>query len=334
MAPIQLSSGDLIADRRAGYARMLAESGDMAAAADLQAQALELAPSWAAGWHELGRYREAAGDLEGAAEAWRTVLALDSIDVFGAGLKLALIGRSSLPDAPPSEYVAQLFDDYADRFDTALVENLAYRVPELLADMIAAAAGPEARFARTVDLGCGTGLFGARIRQATSWLEGYDLSEGMLAKAEAKGLYDRLDRADIRFGLPDGDARSADLVAAADVFAYFGDLEPVIALCGRLTAANGLLAFSLEAGEDGVDWRLQPSLRYCHGEAYVRRVLDAHGFGVVAMTRAAIRTDGPETITGLIVVARRSAAATVSAAVAAIAQPDGDIVAGDPPLLN
>ena len=334
MAPTQLSSGDLIADRRAGYARMLAESGDAAAAADLQAQALELAPSWAAGWHELGCYREAAGDLEGAAEAWRTVLALDAVDVFGAGMKLALIGRSSLPDAPPSEYVAQLFDDYSDRFDTALVENLGYRVPELLSGMIAAVAGPEARFARTVDLGCGTGLFGARIRQSTSWLEGYDLSEGMLAKAEAKGLYDRLDRADIRFGLPGGDTQSAELVAAADVFAYFGDLEPVIALCGRLVTANGLLAFSLEAGEDGVDWRLQPSLRYCHGEAYVRGLLEAHGFDIVAIAREAIRNDGAEVITGLLVVARRSAGAPASPGAAAVLASDGDVVAVEPPLLN
>lgn len=334
MAPTQLSSGDLIADRRAGYARMLAESGDAAAAADLQAQALELAPSWAAGWHELGCYREAAGDFEGAAEAWRKVLALDTVDVFGAGLKLALIGRSSLPDAPPSEYVAQLFDDYSDRFDTALVENLGYRVPELLAGMIAMAAGAEARFARTVDLGCGTGLFGARIRQATSWLEGYDLSEGMLAKAEAKGLYDRLDRADIRFGLPDAGAQSADLVAAADVFAYFGDLEPVIGLCGRLVAAHGLLAFSLEAGEDGVAWRLQPSLRYCHGEAYVRTLLEAHDFDVVAVTREPIRNDGADVITGLLVVARRMALTTASPEAASTAPADADVTPGDSLPLN
>ena len=308
MAPIQLSSGDLIADRRAAYARMLAGSGDPAAAADLQVQALELAPSWAAGWHELGNYREAAGDLEGAAEAWRKVLSLEPVDLFGAGLKLALTGQATVPEAPPSEYVAQLFNDYSDRFDTALVETLGYRVPEVLCDMIARAAGAEARFARAIDLGCGTGLFGARIRAATSWLEGYDLSEGMLSKAEAKGLYDRLGRADIRYGLPDGEATHADLVAAADVFAYLGDLDPVFSLCARLVGEHGLLAFSLEAGPDGCDWRLRASLRYCHDEAYVRRLLEVNGFEILEVRREPIRKDGEEAVIGLLVLARRTGA--------------------------
>lgn len=229
MIPTQLSSGDLIADRRTEYARMLAESGNPAAAADLQRQALELAPDWAAGWHELGKFLEAAGDMAAAAEAWRKVLVLSPTDVFGAGLKLALAGQSAIPEAPPSEYVARLFDDYSDRFDTALVEKLAYSVPEQLSAMVADAASAEFAFARAIDLGCGTGLFGERIRPHVSWLEGYDLSSGMLAKARAKGLYDALDRADIRFGLPASakPREKADLVAAADVFGYFGELRPL-----------------------------------------------------------------------------------------------------------
>jgi len=52
--PPSFTSGDVIADRRADYARMLAESGDPAAAVELMEQALELAPDWAAGWLCLG----------------------------------------------------------------------------------------------------------------------------------------------------------------------------------------------------------------------------------------------------------------------------------------
>ncbi len=57
----QFSSGDVIADRRADYARMLMEAGDHAAAAELWEQALELAPDWAAGWFRLGEAAEKAG---------------------------------------------------------------------------------------------------------------------------------------------------------------------------------------------------------------------------------------------------------------------------------
>jgi len=309
MSPTQLSSGDLLADRRADYARMLAESGNPAAAADLQAQALELAPGWAAGWFELGAFREASGDIAGATDAWRQVLALSPSDVFGAGLKLALAGQSAMPEAPPSEYVAQLFDDYSDRFDTALVEKLAYSVPEQLSAMVADASGTEFAFARAIDLGCGTGLFGERIRPHVSWLEGYDLSAGMLAKARAKGLYDALDRADIRFGLPaSAEPRAkADLVAAADVFGYFGELRPLFELAASLTAPGGLLAFSLEAGADDCEWQLQTSLRYRHGEPYVRKLLAETGFEVIAVKRETIRRDGNDLIGGLLVTARRLA---------------------------
>ncbi len=43
--------------------------------------------------------------------------------MFGAALKLALLGAAPVPEAPPSAYVEGLFDDYADRFETALVEK-------------------------------------------------------------------------------------------------------------------------------------------------------------------------------------------------------------------
>ena len=66
MNPILLSSGDLLADRRASYAEMLLEGGDTHAAADLMRDTLTLAPGWAAGWFrlremlEIGRTRDVA----------------------------------------------------------------------------------------------------------------------------------------------------------------------------------------------------------------------------------------------------------------------------------
>lgn len=308
MTSYQLSSGDLTADRRAQYARQYAEGGDFGAAVDLQVQALELAPGWAAGWHVLGNYREKTGDLAGAADAWRQVLALAQVDIFGAGLKLSLTGQAETPPAPPSEYVEALFDGYSDRFDAALLEDLGYCVPERLTSLIGDAAGEGALFAKTIDLGCGTGLFGEQIRHMTSWLEGYDLSQGMLAKATGKGVYDHLGQADILYGIAaarQSGAVAADLVAAADVFAYFGDLDPVMTVAAELTRENGLLALSLEAGPEDCDWLLQASLRYCHGEAYLLRMLERHGFDVVRVTREPIRRDGAATISGLLAIARK-----------------------------
>ena len=65
------SSGDLLADRRYGFAMALAARGDREGAADLLAQAVEIAPQFASGWFALGDLREALGDPAGAREAFR-----------------------------------------------------------------------------------------------------------------------------------------------------------------------------------------------------------------------------------------------------------------------
>jgi len=309
MLPSQFSSGDVIADRRADYARMLAEGGDFGAAAELMEQALEITSDWAAGWFRLGEYREKAG-LEAAVDAYRQALTLAPDDVFGARLRLALLGAEDVPDQPPSRYVEGLFDDYADRFDTALVEKLDYSVPGKLAALVA----PHAPFRNTVDLGCGTGLFGAEIRDGTSRLEGFDLSANMLAKAEAKNLYDHLGQSDL--SLPPEDSglfsgtlprHRADLASAADVLMYLGSLETVFPLVLELLAPAGLFAFSVEDAGEGGSFTLGDSLRYAHSEAYIRALLARYGFDLLDLQKTVIRLDAGKPVYGILFLSRKSA---------------------------
>ena len=308
----QLSSGDLIADRRADYAKMLAETGDAQGAADLMAQALELAPDWAAGWFRLADYEEKSGRKEAAVAALRNTLRLNPQDIFGAGLKLALLGAAEPPEQPPSVYVERLFDDYAERFDHALVEKLEYTVPEKLAALIARSAGGR-HFHHVCDLGCGTGLFGERIRDRADFLEGFDLSANMLAKAETKAVYDRLGQADLSL-TPESSgffgslaqARS-DLVSAADVLMYLGNLESVFIIVDRLLAPGGLFAFSVEDGGAIDSFVLRPSLRYAHSEAYVASVSAANGLPMVAVERTIIRMDAGQPVAGILFLVRKPA---------------------------
>ncbi|TCR91017.1 methyltransferase domain-containing protein [Rhizobium sp. BK376] len=313
MPRAQLSSGDVTADRRADYAKMLDESGDPAAAAELMEQALELAPAWAAGWHQLGTYREKAKDAAGAAAAFERVLALDPDDIFGARLKLAVLGATEMPDVPPSRYVERLFDDYADRFEKSLVEKLDYTVPQKLAALISEALAIPRHFRLAIDLGCGTGLLGPEIRASVDRLEGFDLSQNMLAKADAKGVYDHLAQADL--SLPPASsgvtgeglvAHRADLITAADVLMYLGNLESVFAIAGELALPKAVFAFSVEDGGEGDGVQLRHSLRYAHSETYVRALCDRHGFGVVELARTTIRKDGGKPISGILFVTRKS----------------------------
>ena len=302
MKPLQASSGDVLADRRADYAEMLFASGDHAPAAELLLSALELAPAWTLGWFRLGEMHEAAGDFNAAARAWETARRLDPDDRAGAGLKLALIGRIPEPDAPPSAFVEALFDQYAASFDESLVGKLGYRVPDLLLDAIQARAGR--RFRLALDLGCGTGLMGERLRPVCERLEGFDISAAMLRKARAKRLYDRLEKADLQDFRYDGDA--PDLVTAADVFLYVGDLAGVAATVSSLLAPDGLFAFSVEKLAEGEEYALQPSRRYAHAEAYLRRVLGEVGMEVLSLQERNIRQDRRQPVAGLIVVAALS----------------------------
>lgn len=298
MKPLPRSSGDLLADRRADYAEMLFGNGEHSAAAELMMGAMELAPGWALGWFRLGEFQEAAGALAEATQAWRMCLSLDPADRAGAGLKLAVIGAAPAPDAPPSEFVEALFDEYAPNFDASLVDKLGYRVPDLLLQAIRQP--DDRRFDVALDIGCGTGLMGERLRPFVDQLIGYDISTAMLKRAEAKRVYDRLGQVDIqKLGQ---ETLRPDLVTAADVFMYVGAVDGVFGAVAKMMARGALFAFSVEA-HDGDGFVLRDSRRYAHSEGYVREQLAAAGLELLSIKRETIRQDRGQPIEGLIVVA-------------------------------
>ena len=196
----------------------------------------------------------------------------------------------------PRAYVARLFDDYAQRFDRHLVEDLAYRGPALIAAAIEAAA-PGRRFVRALDLGCGTGLAGAPLRGRIERLEGVDLSPAMLTKARERGLYDALEAADIVDHLRHFRA-AFDLIVAADAFAYLGDLQPVFAAATAALAPGGLLAFTVEtcAGEG---YRLGETMRFVHAPAYVEASAAAASLSPIVVVAASVRREKGADVPGL-----------------------------------
>jgi predicted TPR repeat methyltransferase len=302
------SSGNLTADKRADYARMLSESGDFQAAADLMRQALELAPEWAAGWFELGKYCEKAAQSLEAASAFHKVLGLSPRDLYGARLKLAQLTGSAVPNEPQTAYVEALFDDYAEKFDTALLDRLGYRVPELLASLIVKHA-ERTHFGHAIDLGCGTGLMAQAVVSIADTFSGVDLSAAMLAKAKARGLYQHLVKADLIDGM--AQLSNADLIVAADVFMYFPGLEPVFQTVSEKTLPGGIFAFSVEKLEGNQPFALQPSLRHAHSERYILSLLEANGLKLLGSETAIIRRDGTQDITGLLCIAQKSGAKAV-----------------------
>lgn len=294
-----MSSGNLTADRRFDYARSLAAEGDHRAAADVIAQALELAPDWAEARFAYAEALAKSGDRVGAEAAYRVYLARDPSDSMGARVRLALLAEAT-PAALPEAYVRRLFDEYAPRFDAALVERLHYRAPEKLRAAVDSAS-PGRRFARALDLGCGTGLAGAAIRDRVDWLEGVDLSPAMVAEARRKTIYDHLAVGEMAAFVA-ATPQPFDLVLAADVLVYVGDLAPLFrALTGRMTG-GGLFAFTLQC-HDGPGFMLGEEHRYRHSEAYLRAI--AGPFEIVLLQEDVFRQEKGVDVPGLLAVLKR-----------------------------
>ena len=304
LQPIHLSSGNLIADRRFEWARDCEAKGDLAGAADLLRQALELAPGYASAWFALGEVRDKLGDRADAVAAFEQARAADPSDRHGAALHLMRLGKTPVA-AMPEGYVRALFNGYAPGFDRALIEGLSYRGPELLFRAVQQAhAGARMKFGSVLDLGCGTGLAALPFRPFSDWMAGVDISAAMLAQARSKGLYDRLIESEVMAFLDSeaGIAARYHLVLAADVFMYFDGLAPVLEAAARVLAPDGRLAFSVET-HDGDAVILRETLRYAHGEAHVRAAIAAAGLKPVSLDSASTRTEKGAPVSGLIVVA-------------------------------
>jgi predicted TPR repeat methyltransferase len=310
--PLFVSSGDLIADRRYKWALDHAARGDFSGAADILAQTVELAPKFATAWFALGAIRDRLGDRDGAIAAFEQARDADPADYHGARLQLARLGSGAATPAMTETYVRRLFDQYAARYDASLTEHLAYRGPSLLRDAVEAAMRGEERrmrFGSALDLGCGTGLAGAAFRPFVDWLVGVDLSPAMIEQAAAKGLYDRLAGVELATFLADEAAEGAKyhLVLAADVFVYVNDLAPIMAAIARVLAADGVFAFTIETHSgDGV--KLLPTLRYAHGEAYIRRVLASAGLSIPHLAQTPVRSEKSVPVDSLVVIAQPSTA--------------------------
>jgi predicted TPR repeat methyltransferase len=266
-------------------------------------RALAADPTLAQAWSNRGGILREMKRNEEAAEAFRQAMA-HGADPELHRYYLASVSGQPVPPSAPGLYVETLFDDYAEQFDAHLVGVLGYRAHSTLVRHLAVLGrGP---FRSTLDLGCGTGLCAPFLKPMTQRLAGVDLSSLMLEKAQALGLYDRLVHAEIVDHLQGTDERH-DLVTAADVFIYVGDLEPVFAALGRAMEPRGLFCFSAEcAGSEAVDFELLPSLRYAHSERYLRALAARHGFDLLQLVRAPIREDQREPIQGMYVyLARR-----------------------------
>ena len=204
---------------------------------------------------------------------------------------------------PPKEYVKNLFDDYAERFNESLLNQLQYKLPLLVKDIILKIDPARTKFDKVIDLGCGTGLSGEDLQGISNNLTGIDISENMISKANELNIYDSLIAGDIVEKL-NLSKEKYDLFIALDVFIYIGEITSMLNAVKKCANKNSFFIFSIETLK-GEGYSLLKSSRYAHSDSYILKVA-SNGFELVDSQNVKLRKEGNKWIDGKIYILKVS----------------------------
>ncbi len=204
----------------------------------------------------------------------------------------------------PRKYVQALFDGYADHFDDHLLRKLAYAAPNLVSAALNEhlARHPQP-LGQALDLGCGTGICGVLLKNRVQWMIGVDLSRAMLREAAKRLAYDGLYETDMLAFLR-RQRSDFDLIIAADVLVYTGDLEDLMQAVAAALRPGGAFIFTTERlNETG--YRLMTTGRFAHHPEYIAVTSRARGLQVEYQTEATLRMQSDHPVTGHVHILRK-----------------------------
>ena len=211
----------------------------------------------------------------------------------------------SNPDFKRSEpqYIKAVFDNFADSFEVTL-SDLNYAVPQKIAGEIKERLMifPNKKM-RILDAGCGTGLCALEVDSIFKkyQIDGVDLSAKMLMIAKEKQLYYELRNADIEADFFNH-KNTYDIILAADVFTYFGDLKNIFSGAYYALQKNGIFVFSISKNFASSDaWSQHISGRFLHGENYIKKLLQDNGFSDIKFTPCVLRKEGGKDVIGWVI---------------------------------
>jgi ubiquinone/menaquinone biosynthesis C-methylase UbiE len=129
------------------------------------------------------------------------------------------------------------YDTFAETYEAERHDGYHLMVDDLESELVL----PHARGNDVLEVGCGTGLILRRTAEVARSHMGLDLSEGMIAKARARGLNTTLGSAT---ELPFPDA-SFDVVYSFKVLSHVPDLRRALAEMARVTRPGGRVFIEL-----------------------------------------------------------------------------------------
>lgn len=232
-------------------------------------------------------------DLNKAEKLYKQVLQLNPDHEAAQHMLNSLAGCT--PDTAPLDYIETIFDNYAENFENNLLNDLAYQTPRELWQKYNILF-PDSNRSQCLDLGCGTGLAAEAFMPCSSNFTGVDISDKILQVADSKNIYTKLIKNDILSFL-EQDENAYDLIVAADVFTYMGNLEALFKACFKQSMVNGVMCFSVENTKEET-FSLKDTGRFGHSPSYIKNLCQQTGWTVLSSHNSRLRQDRNEWIWG------------------------------------
>ena len=287
------------------------DQGDPDAAAEIYRKALSLKPDSVDALINLGLLLEKQGRREEAQKQFERCLELDHEDRCGARFMLASLGVGKMPERASDALLAKIYKERAKTWDQSKSSDRPYRGAELVVGKLRQSITDLEKL-DILDAGCGTGLVGELLHDLAIQIDGIDMSEFMLQRAEAKGIYKRLFQGDLVSFMSERPG-NYDIVTCAATLIHFGDLQKVFEAAAVTLRDNGLFIFTLfqneKTGEDVVIGSIEDGYAsggcYAHSKNYITRSATSADFIVEQLDTDIHEYQGGKPIMGLIVVLRR-----------------------------
>lgn len=165
-----------------------------------------------------------------------------------------------------------------------------------------------------LDIGCGTGLAGAWLKDYARTMVGVDLSEQMINVARKKMLYQELHVQPMGKYLEEC-KKTFDIVVAADVLSYVGDLQQTFTQVSKVLRKDAHFAFTVEeaapdsTGVNQRGYRLLRSGRFGYSKAYIDGLIAncmGSSFSVPLAREFSPRLDAGEAVRGFLYIVQKN----------------------------
>lgn len=286
-------------------------------------------------WYNLGLYCEAMGAYEYSESAYKKAIELNSQNALAAKALAILYYKNDYfdqakiffssaafinPNDNLSNYFAkfldgknenidherflkELFDNRAYIYNDNYVYATTYEVPGRILEILEGIEFDKSLLeVKVLDLGCGTGLIGEKIRQRYKdfFIKGIDISPKMLAMAKERGVYNKLKESSIE-NFYVANKKNYDCIIAADVFNYIGDLNTIFMGTAKHLKHAASFIFTIEKGCLDADFTITKSTaRYSHSKEYIEKLAEKYGFNIDYAGDIKLKSDSNSSIEGYI----------------------------------